>query len=57
MMLTGKNIRADKAKRMGLVDMLVNPLGIKHISNNIRVTGCRGERWDFQNNEKTMDRE
>lgn len=27
MMLTGKNIRADKAKKMGLVDMLVNPLG------------------------------
>ena len=31
MMLTGKNIRADKAKRMGLVDMLVNPLGMKFI--------------------------
>ena len=27
MMLTGKNIRAGKAKRMGLVDMLVQPLG------------------------------
>lgn len=27
MMLTGKNIRADKAKKMGLVDMLVSPLG------------------------------
>ncbi len=26
-MLTGKNIRADKAKRMGLVDQLVDPLG------------------------------
>ncbi|XP_078397568.1 trifunctional enzyme subunit alpha, mitochondrial-like [Cetorhinus maximus] len=27
MMLTGKNIRADKAKKMGLVDHLVSPLG------------------------------
>ena len=25
--LTGKNVRADKAKRLGLVDMLVDPLG------------------------------
>ncbi|XP_067880171.1 hydroxyacyl-CoA dehydrogenase trifunctional multienzyme complex subunit alpha b [Heterodontus francisci] len=31
-MLTGKNIRADKAKKMGLVDQLVSPLGpgLKH---------------------------
>jgi len=28
MCLTGKNIRADKAKKMGLVDSLVNPLGM-----------------------------
>lgn len=27
MMLTGKNIRADKAKKLGLVDHLVDPLG------------------------------
>ena len=27
MCLTGKNIRADKAKRLGLVDLIVNPLG------------------------------
>ncbi|XP_072355092.1 hydroxyacyl-CoA dehydrogenase trifunctional multienzyme complex subunit alpha b isoform X3 [Scyliorhinus torazame] len=27
MMLTGRNIRADKAKKMGLVDILVSPLG------------------------------
>lgn len=27
MMLTGRNIRADKAKKMGLVDRLVDPLG------------------------------
>ena len=27
MMLTGKNIKAGKAKRMGLVDGLVKPLG------------------------------
>ncbi|XP_062891995.1 trifunctional enzyme subunit alpha, mitochondrial-like [Mobula hypostoma] len=27
MMLTGKNIRADKAKKMGIVDHLVSPLG------------------------------
>jgi len=27
MALTGKNIRAEKAKKMGLVDMLVNTLG------------------------------
>ncbi|XP_050804729.1 trifunctional enzyme subunit alpha, mitochondrial isoform X3 [Gopherus flavomarginatus] len=27
MMLTGKNIRADRAKRMGLVDQLIDPLG------------------------------
>uniref|UniRef100_A0AAQ5XQA2 enoyl-CoA hydratase n=1 Tax=Amphiprion ocellaris TaxID=80972 RepID=A0AAQ5XQA2_AMPOC len=27
MMLTGRNIRADKAKKMGLVDHLVDPLG------------------------------
>ena len=27
MALTGKNIRAEKAKKMGLVDMLVNSLG------------------------------
>ena len=25
--LTGKNVRADKAKRLGLVDLLVEPLG------------------------------
>ena len=28
MMLTGKNIKSNKAKRMGLVDQLVKPLGI-----------------------------
>ena len=28
MMLTGKNIKSDKAKRMGLVDQLVKPLGM-----------------------------
>lgn len=27
MMLTGRNIRADKAKKMGLVHQLVDPLG------------------------------
>ncbi|KAK7940427.1 hypothetical protein WMY93_003753 [Mugilogobius chulae] len=27
MMLTGRNIRADKAKKMGLVDQLIDPLG------------------------------
>ena len=27
MALTGKNVRAEKAKKMGLVDMLVDPLG------------------------------
>ena len=27
MMLTGKNIRPDKARRMGLVDHLVQPIG------------------------------
>lgn len=27
MMLTGRNIRADKAKKMRLVDQLVDPLG------------------------------
>ncbi|XP_032815237.1 trifunctional enzyme subunit alpha, mitochondrial [Petromyzon marinus] len=27
MMLTGKNIRADRAKKMGLVDQLIDPLG------------------------------
>lgn len=27
MMLTGKNIRAAKAKQIGLVDMLIDPLG------------------------------
>ncbi|XP_055593317.1 trifunctional enzyme subunit alpha, mitochondrial [Uranotaenia lowii] len=27
MALTGKNIKADKAKKLGLVDLLVNPLG------------------------------
>ena len=25
--LTGRNIRADKAKKMGLVDQLIDPLG------------------------------
>jgi enoyl-CoA hydratase/long-chain 3-hydroxyacyl-CoA dehydrogenase len=25
--LTGKRVRADKAKKMGIVDMLVDPLG------------------------------
>ncbi len=25
--LTGKNVRADKAKKLGLVDLLVDPLG------------------------------
>lgn len=29
MMLTGKTIRADKAKKLGLVDALVDPLGIQ----------------------------
>ena len=28
MCLTGKNIRADKAKKMGLVDSTVDPLGM-----------------------------
>uniref|UniRef100_A0A803VAT4 enoyl-CoA hydratase n=1 Tax=Ficedula albicollis TaxID=59894 RepID=A0A803VAT4_FICAL len=28
MMLTGRNIRADRAKKMGLVDQLVEPLGL-----------------------------
>ena len=28
MCLTGKNIRADKAKKMGLVDSTVDPLGV-----------------------------
>ena len=28
MMLTGKNIKSNKAKRMGLVDQLVKPLGM-----------------------------
>ena len=27
MCLTGKNVRADKAKKLGLVDLLVDPLG------------------------------
>lgn len=27
MALTGKNVRADKAKKLGLVDLLVDPLG------------------------------
>ncbi|XP_003384336.1 PREDICTED: trifunctional enzyme subunit alpha, mitochondrial-like isoform X1 [Amphimedon queenslandica] len=27
MMLTGKNVRADKAKKLGLIDLLVDPLG------------------------------
>lgn len=27
MMLTGKTVRADKAKKLGLVDLLVHPLG------------------------------
>ncbi len=27
MALTGKNIKAEKAKKMGLVDLLVDPLG------------------------------
>lgn len=29
MMLTGRNIRADKAKKMGLVHQLIDPLGKK----------------------------
>ena len=28
-MLTGKNIKSNKAKRMGLVDQLVKPLGMR----------------------------
>lgn len=27
MALTGKNVRADKAKRLGLIDLLLDPLG------------------------------
>jgi enoyl-CoA hydratase/long-chain 3-hydroxyacyl-CoA dehydrogenase len=27
MMLTGKTLKADKAKKVGLVDLVVNPLG------------------------------
>lgn len=27
MMLTGKTVRADKAKKLGIVDLLVEPLG------------------------------
>ena len=26
-MLTGKNVRASKAKKLGLIDLLVDPLG------------------------------
>ena len=26
-MLTGKNVRSDKAKKLGLIDLLVDPLG------------------------------
>jgi enoyl-CoA hydratase/carnithine racemase len=35
MMLTGKNIRPDKAKRMGLVDAIVQPLGLYSLSSNL----------------------
>ena len=33
MMLTGKNIKADKAKKMGLVDAVVDPLGKCKLTN------------------------
>lgn len=38
MMLTGRNIRADKAKKMGLVDRLVDPLG-KELKRNVGSCG------------------
>ena len=34
MMLTGKNIKPDKAKKMGLVDAVVDPVGKKTFSAN-----------------------
>lgn len=46
MMLTGRNIRADKAKKMGLVHQLVDPLGKMFFSSmclfvfNIRSEIC-----------------
>jgi enoyl-CoA hydratase/long-chain 3-hydroxyacyl-CoA dehydrogenase len=30
MMLTGKNIRADKAKKMGLIHQIIEPLGMSY---------------------------
>jgi enoyl-CoA hydratase/carnithine racemase len=41
MMLTGKNIRADKAKKMGLVDMLVSPLGMKSLCIILEISETR----------------
>ena len=38
MCLTGKNIRADKAKKMGLVDSTVDPLGMLY---NVVCTGIK----------------
>lgn len=31
MLLSGKNITADEAKKMGLVDQLVDPLGMLYV--------------------------
>lgn len=33
MMLTGRNIKADKAKKMGLVHQLVDPLGMFYVGH------------------------
>lgn len=43
MMLTGRNIRADKAKKMGLVDLLVDPLG-----KELKVKACSCELETFE---------
>ena len=31
MMLTGKNIKSDKAKKMGLVDLVVDPAALEAV--------------------------
>ena len=40
MMLTGKNVRANKAKKIGLVDLLVQPIGPGVAPPEVRTLEC-----------------
>ena len=49
MMLTGRNIRADKAKKMGLVHQLVDPLGKTGVEHDSKSPRGNSASWGSQN--------